>query len=150
MELKCEYCQIPGAYGNIIYETEYWQIYLAPSQRYFGTCVVVLKRHCSDLKGLKSREWDDFKEIIDKLEITIKKTFNPTLFNWSCFMNSAYREHSPNPEVHWHFIPRYDYKFDFEGLEFEDPDFGYIPRPIERKVPKRVMEKIMQMIKENL
>ncbi|MGB9937434.1 MAG: HIT family protein [Methanobacterium sp.] len=150
MELKCEYCQIPGAYGNLLYETEYWQIYLAPSQRYFGTCVVVLKRHCSNLKGLNLQEWMDFKDVVDKLETTIKKAFNPTLFNWSCFMNSSYRVDPPNPEVHWHFIPRYNYKIHFESLEFEDPDFGYIPRPIERKVPEKVMKKIMQKIKENL
>ena len=150
MEFKCEYCQIPGAYGNLIQETEYWQIYLAPSQRYLGTCVVVLKRHCSDLNELKPSEWIDFIEIVDKLETNLKKTFNPTLFNWSCFMNSAYRVNPPNPEVHWHFIPRYDYITKFEGLEFEDPDFGYIPQPIERKVPENVMKKIIEKIKENL
>ncbi len=65
-------------------------------------------------------------------------------------MNSAYRVDPPNPEVHWHFIPRYKDKIIFEGLEFIDPDFGYIPRPIEHKVPKNVMDKIIEKIKENL
>lgn len=150
MEFKCEYCQIPGAYGNLIFETDYWQIYLAPSQRYIGTCVVVLKRHCGNLNELKSIEWIEFTEIVDKLETALKKAFNPTLFNWSCFMNSAYRTNPPTPEVHWHFIPRYNHKIEFEGLIFEDPDFGYIPQPIERKVPENIMEKIMEKIKENL
>lgn len=150
MEFKCEYCQLPGAYGNLIFETEYWQIYLAPSQRYIGTCVVVLKRHCGNLKGLKPTEWREFVEIVNKLETTLKKAFNPTLFNWSCFMNLAYRDDPPNPEVHWHFIPRYKYKIEFEGVEFKDPDFGYIPRPIEHEVPENVMKKIIERIKENL
>jgi diadenosine tetraphosphate (Ap4A) HIT family hydrolase len=150
MESKCEYCQIPGAYGNLIYETEYWQIYLAPSQRYLGTCVVVLKRQCSNLNELKTPEWIEFTEIVHKLETTIQKAFNPTLFNWSCFMNYAYRFDPPRPEIHWHFIPRYNYKIEFEGIEFEDPDFGYIPQPIERKVPQNVIKKIMAKIKENL
>lgn len=150
MELKCEYCQIPGTYGSLIYEAEYWQIYLAPSQRYFGTCVVVLKRQCENLKELKIAEWIEFAEIVDKLETTLKKAFNPTLFNWSCFMNSAYRVNPPHPQVHWHFIPRYNHKIEFEGLKFDDPDFGHIPRPIERKIPEKVMKKLRDEIKINL
>lgn len=150
MTIKCEYCQIPGAYGNLIYETEYWQIYLAPSQRYFGTCVVVLKRHSGNLRELKSEEWADFSEIVQKLENTLNKLFNPDVFNWSCFMNSAYRTDPPDPEVHWHFIPRYKDKIEFEGFTFKDPDFGYIPQPIERKIHENTMKKLMDIIKRNL
>lgn len=150
MSIKCEYCQIPGAYGNLIYETEYWQIYLAPSQRYFGTCVVVLKRHSGNLRELESEEWADFSEIVQKLENTLNKLFNPDVFNWSCFMNSAYRTDPPDPEVHWHFIPRYKNKIEFEDITFKDPDFGYIPRPIEHKIPENTMKKLMDAIKRNL
>lgn len=150
MTIKCEYCQIPGAYGNLIYETKYWQIYLAPSQRYFGTCVVVLKRHSGNLRELKSEEWADFSEIVQKLENTLNKLFNPDVFNWSCFMNSAYRTDPPDPEVHWHFIPRYKDKIEFQGITFKDPDFGYIPRPIELKIPENTMKKLMDTIKRNL
>jgi len=77
MELKCEYCKIPGTYGNLIYEPGYRQIYLAPSQRYFGTCVAVLKRHCKNLRELKIIEWIKFTEIVDKLETTLKKASIP-------------------------------------------------------------------------
>ncbi len=150
MEHKCEYCKIPGAYGDILFEGKYWQIYLAPSQRYLGTCVVVLKRYSKNLRELETAEWIEFSEIVKMLEECIKKTFNPTLFNWSCFMNSAYRVDPPNPEVHWHLIPRYNYNIIFEGLEFTDPDFGYIPRPIERKIPKVIMDKIISKLKKNL
>jgi len=150
MEHKCEYCQISGSYGNLIYETEYWQIYLAPSQRYLGTCVIALKRQCRNLKGVRYREWIEFAEIVNNLETTLEKTFSPTLFNWSCFMNSTYRINPPNPEVHWHLIPRYNYTIFFQGLEFFDPDFGYIPQPIKREIPDKIMKKIMDKIKENL
>jgi len=150
MEVKCEYCQMPGAYGNLIYETEHWMIFLAPSQRFLGTGVVVLKRHCNKLSELTSEEWDEYVKIVEKLETTLTKAFNPTLFNWSCFMNKAYRVDPPNPEIHWHFIPRYNKKIKFEGLIFEDPDFGYIPQPIERKIPEDIMQMIMDEIKRNL
>ncbi len=150
MDPKCEFCQIPGAYGDLIFETNHWLIYLAPSQRYLGTCVVVLKRHCENLRELNSDEWNDFSKIVEELEAALNKTFSPTLFNWSCYMNSAYRSDPPDPEVHWHVIPRYNYKIEFEGLNFEDPDFGYIPQPIERKIPEDIMKKMINEIKRNL
>ncbi|MGZ7068347.1 MAG: hypothetical protein ACXVHS_06610 [Methanobacterium sp.] len=58
-------------------------------------------------------------------------------------MNSTHRIDPPNPEVHWHFISRYNHKIEFEGLIFEDIDFGYITQPIERKIPDEVIEKII-------
>ena len=85
MAKSCEYCQIDGGYGKLIKETPYWMIFLAPSQRYLGTCVVALKRQCQDLSELEDEEWEDFIGILQKLEHSLKKTFNPTLFNWSCF-----------------------------------------------------------------
>lgn len=65
-------------------------------------------------------------------------------------MNSAYRTDPPNPEIHWHFIPRYKNEIEFDGIIFKDPDFGYIPQPVERKIPQKVMEKLMDAIKSNL
>lgn len=65
-------------------------------------------------------------------------------------MNSTYRLDTPNHEVHWHFIPRYKHTITFEGLEFTDPDFGYILRPIEHRIPQNIMNKLMAKIKENL
>jgi len=76
------------------------QIYLAPSQRYFGTCVVVLKRRCENLKELK--------------------------------------------------IAEYNHKIEFKGLKFDDPDFGHISRPIERKIPEKIMKKLRDEIKKYL
>jgi diadenosine tetraphosphate (Ap4A) HIT family hydrolase len=150
MSLSCEYCAIPGYYGEIIYETPNWIIFLAPSQRYLGTCVIALKRQCKDLLELSSEEWAEFGKIVNNMENTINQALKPTLFNWSCFKNATFRSENPQPEIHWHFIPRYKYPVEFEGITFEDPDFGYIPQPIERKIPSEVMEKLMELIKKNL
>jgi len=148
MTMKCEYCQT-GGYGDLLEETPYWMIYLAPSQRYLGTCVVALKRQCQSLSELKDSEWDDFKSLVRKLEHSVNETFQPALYNWSCFKNVAFRNQDPNPEIHWHFLPRYQNDVEFEGLIFDDPDFGYIPQPIPRIIPGEVMEKIKLKIKRN-
>jgi diadenosine tetraphosphate (Ap4A) HIT family hydrolase len=150
MNTSCEYCQVIGGYGKLIWETVFWEIYLAPSQRYLGTCVVALKRHCQDLSQVEEDEWVDFAIIVQKLEKSLEKSFHPTLYNWSCFKNSTFRSENPNPEIHWHFIPRYKDTRKFEGIIFQDHDFGYIPLPLKKEIPEEIMEKIAIKIKKHL
>ncbi|HMK54777.1 MAG TPA: HIT family protein [Methanobacteriaceae archaeon] len=150
MKNSCEYCQIDGGYGDLIWETDYWLIYLAPSQRYLGTCVVALKRHVTDLCRLKDEEWRDFAIIVRKMELSLNKLLKPTLFNWSCFKNATFRTNNPRPEIHWHLIPRYGNEIEYEGLKFKDRDFGYIPQPIKRKIPPEVYNALKNEIKADL
>jgi diadenosine tetraphosphate (Ap4A) HIT family hydrolase len=150
MDEICEYCQIEGGYGDVLFETSYWIIYLAPSQRYLGTCVVALKRHCKDLSQVEKNEWVDFGIIVHKLELALQKTFKPTLYNWSCFKNSTFRTKKPNPEIHWHFIPRYQDEVDFEGVKFRDQDFGYIPQPIKQEISLKLREKLVNAIMKHV
>jgi ATP adenylyltransferase len=150
MDEICEYCQIEGGYGDVLFDTPYWIIYLAPSQRYLGTCVVALKRHCKDLSQVEKNEWVDFGIIVQKLEHALEKTFKPTLYNWSCFKNSTFRTNKPNPEIHWHFIPRYQDEIDFEGVKFRDQDFGYIPQPIKQEIPLKLREKLVRAIMKHM
>ena len=112
--------------------------------------MVALKRHCRDLYQVNNEEWIDFAQVVEKLEKSLTQTFQPTLYNWSCFKNSVFRDENPNPEIHWHFIPRYQEPVNFEGISFPDPDFGYIPLPKKREIPVEVMEKLERKIKENI
>jgi diadenosine tetraphosphate (Ap4A) HIT family hydrolase len=146
--MTCEYCE--SGYGRLIAEKSYWNIHLAPSQRYLGTCVVVIKRHCNNLSELQSEEWTEFSAIVQEMENVLNQLFKPTLFNWSCFKNAAFRVENPNPQVHWHLIPRYKDLTVFEGIKFEDLDFGYIPQPINREISEKVMENMKIKIKEEL
>jgi len=147
--MTCEYCG-KGTYGTIITDKLYWTVYLAPSQRYLGTCVIAINRTCSNLSELEDVEWKEFSGIVREMEYVLDKIFNPTLFNWSCFKNAAFRIENPEPQVHWHLIPRYKENTKFEGIEFEDPDFGYIPQPIKREISEDVMNKMKKVIEEYL
>lgn len=144
---ECEYCAIDGFYGKKILETEYWIIFLAPSQRYLGTCVVSLRRQCRDLMELNADEWVEFGKIVKIMEKALDETLNPSLFNWSCFKNAAFRVENPKPEIHWHFIPRYKDPVKYQGITFKDPDFGYVPQPIAREIPWDVMDSLFDLIK---
>ena len=139
-------------YGDMITETKYWVILLAPDQKNLGTCVVALKRDEGDLAGLKDEEWQEFSEIVKNLESAIGSAFNSTMFNWGCLMNSSYLNDPPNPHVHWHVIPRYREKVKFRGLIFEDPCFGSSTMKAKggiREIAKDVRVEIIKEIKDN-
>lgn len=137
-------------YGDYIFETPYWIVFLAPNQSNIGTCVVALKRHYGTLDGLIDDEWLDFGNIVKNLERSLKELFKPTMFNWGALMNADYLKENPDPHIHWHFIPRYKHEVEFESFIFEDQYFGAMhPRPI-REVPENVRIKIIEKIKEKL
>lgn len=124
--MECEYFEKLNSqeFGDLIVETKYWLIILAPDQRNLGTCVVALKREETELSGLNPDEWADLSITVKKLEQAVRKAFKPTMFNWACLMNSSYLQDPPKPHLHWHFIPRYKSSFVFQEKTFEDPCFG--------------------------
>ncbi len=137
---------------NLIFETEYWSIKLdSTDQTYLGRAVVVLKRNCGDLAELTDEELLDFKKVVIGFENAVRKSFNATMFNWTCLMNGAYQNNPPDPWVHWHVRPRYNHEVQFEGSVFEDTDFGhhYI-RGTNRSVDDGMKDKIINAIKRNL
>lgn len=148
--MDCICCQKQNQ-DDIIYETKYWIVTLSSEQSYLGRCYVTLKRHCGNLSELKQEEWSDFIELIKVLESALRKSFNATMFNWTCLMNDAYKNNPPNPHVHWHFRPRYNHKIKFENVIFEDPEFGnHYNRNRTQNITKKLQQKIIIKIKENL
>jgi diadenosine tetraphosphate (Ap4A) HIT family hydrolase len=153
--MECEYFEIikDYKYGDLLAETNFWLIILAPDQRNLGTCVVALKRDERELSSLTDEEWSDLAMIVKKLEVAVKKAFNATMFNWGCLMNSSYLEEPPSPHLHWHFIPRYRKPVEFQGKIFEDPCFGTSTmhnRGKSLKLSEEFKEKIKDKIGENL
>jgi len=151
--MTCPICSWSPSDTNylLIFETKYWRIVLAPNQCLVGRCIVCLKRHCGDIAEINSEELHDWWIITAKVEIALRKAFNATMFNWSCYMNLSYREKQPNPHVHWWAVPRYNHSVMVNTLKFEDPDFG---NPYNHKrhldVPKEVREKIVGQIQKVL
>lgn len=144
-KINCDICQFVKETDNPVIETKYWIVLLANEQAYLGRCYVTLKRHCGDLAKLKKEEWLELLSLIKKLEMALKDTFNPALFNWTCLMNLAYQNDPPNPHIHWHFMPRYNRKVKFKGITFDDPEFGHhYAREKERS--KIVSEKVKNEI----
>jgi len=73
------------------------------------------------------------------------------MFNWTCLMNGAYKNNPPDPHVHWHARPRYSKPVVFEGIEFEDKEFGHhYARHTDREVSTEIFKKIINEIQNNL
>lgn len=110
---------------KLLFDTQYWNVYLTQDQAYLGRCVIATKEQRQSLSALTSDEWTDFyTNIVTPLEKSLESAFEATMFNWTCMMNNAYKESNPQPHVHWHFRPRYNKPIVFEGMQFEDSEFG--------------------------
>jgi len=148
--MECINYQVPNP-DDLVYETKHWKVILDPDQSYLGRCYVSLKRHCGDLAELTKEEWLDFAELVKKLEGALRKSFDATMFNWTCLLNDAYQNNPPDPHVHWHLRPRYSHKVEFAGLLFEDKEFAHhYGRGTNREVLKDIREGIIGRIRENL
>jgi diadenosine tetraphosphate (Ap4A) HIT family hydrolase len=136
----------------IILETKFWKVVLAPDQAYLGRCTVFLKGDCGELSNLTSEEWTDFyKNIVKKLEYAFKKAFDATMFNWTCFMNDAYKDKNPKPRVHWNLRPRYNHDVKFAGEQFQDLEFTRHYTLERRKiVSNETLKKISERVKKYL
>jgi diadenosine tetraphosphate (Ap4A) HIT family hydrolase len=137
----------------LVYETALWRVVLAPNQCLVGRCIVHLKRHCGDLAEINPDELLDWLKIISVMETALRNTFDAAMFNWSCYMNLAYRENPPDPHVHWWVVPRYSHPVNLGGLVFEDPHFGspYVHseiREVSGQVRSEIAERVRQAITE--
>jgi len=135
-----------------LYETKFWKVILRGDQAYLGRCVIVLKRESQEMSDLTPKEWSDFHaNVIQKLEPAFKKAFDATMFNWTVIMSSAYKSETPNPQVHWHFRPRYSHDIDFAGEKFVDSEFAHhYDRKRTQLVSMDVLKKIFKEVNKYL
>jgi len=133
---------------RFVYETRLWRVVLAPNQSLVGRCVINLKRHSGDLAELTREEILDWLALVKNHETALQSAFGATMFNWSCYMNHAYRERQPNPHIHWWAVPRYNHVVTIKDMIFEDPHFG---NPYDHgrwlDVPKEVHQAIAEQIR---
>jgi len=135
----------------LVHETALWRVVLAPNQCLIGRCVVHLKRHCGDLAEITPDEILDWLTIVKTMEAALRKAFDATLFNWSCYMNLSYREATPDPHVHWWVVPRYNHAVELGALTFEDPRFGSpydhaMRLDVAGDVRRQIVERLQQAI----
>ena len=108
-----------------LYENKSWSVFLSDEQDYIGRCILVLKRHCGSMSELTDDEWEELRNLVCKVEACLKTVLGATLCNWSCLMNSFYKELAPNPHLHIHVRPRYDKPVMLNESIYTDSEFGH-------------------------
>lgn len=122
----CNWCNLSeDDMKYLLYESDNWRVFLADEQDYIGRCILVLKRHCPSLAELNEDEWSELLKHIKKLEKCFKTLFHVDLCNWSCLMNSFFKEDNPCPHLHIHVRPRYKNPIIINESVYSDEDFGH-------------------------
>ena len=123
---NCDWCNLSEEDKRFqVYESTFWSVFLSDEQDYIGRCILVLKCHCGSMTELTDGEWEDLRNLICKVEICLKTVLGATLCNWSCLMNSFYKETEPNPHLHMHVRLRYDEPVMVNGNTYIDSEFGH-------------------------
>ena len=124
--VQCDWCNLSKKDKRfLLCENEFWSVFLADRQDYIGRCILVLKRHCSSMSEMNEDEWEDLHKLICKVENCLKAALGAALCNWSCLMNSFYKESEPDPHLHIHVRPRYDKPVMVNGNIYTDSEFGH-------------------------
>lgn len=124
MDKKCLACEHLKEPKFQILRTDHWNVVLDNNQAYFGRAYLTLLTHKGSLGSLDETEWQEFEEIVRKLEKAYKEVFGAEPLNWGCFMNNAFRSKPFNPHVSWHIYPRYEKAPELDDIIFDDALFG--------------------------
>lgn len=123
---ECSWCNLNEEDRQyLLFDSDYWFVFLADEQDYIGRSILVLKRHCGSLIELTENEWKELRYLIKQLETCLKITLGADLCNWSCLMNSFFKDSVPNPHVHIHARPRYRNSLVINGNIYNDNEFGH-------------------------
>ena len=146
---NCSWCDLSEEDKQYqVYEGSFWSVFLSDDQDYIGRCILVLKRHCGSLSELTDQEWEELHSLIVKVETCLKTVLGATLCNWSCLMNSFYKEPESDPHLHIHVRPRFDRPVIINGNTYSDDEFGHhYSRNKSGIIPEEDREEIFERIK---
>lgn len=105
-----------GYPATLIKEYEHWVVLLRPKQVTIGSLVIAAKSEATHLGELTKDEWAEFSQVSSDCEELLTKTFGAEKFNYLALMMK-------DPNVHFHFIPRYSKPVVLDGKEFPDVDY---------------------------
>ncbi len=105
-----------GYPNTLIKEYEYWVMLLRPAQITVGSLILVSKSDATHLSELSAEEWAEFSMVCREAEGLLTKTFGAEKFNYLALMMK-------DPNVHFHFVPRYSKPTTVNGHKYTDADW---------------------------
>jgi diadenosine tetraphosphate (Ap4A) HIT family hydrolase len=100
----CPFCAKLSALDALPPDEVVWQFphsvaLLGPWQYYQGYCVLVARRHATELSGLSDDERRAYLDEMCRLARAIEECFRPHKLNYELLGNQV-------PHLHWHLFPR--------------------------------------------
>ena len=148
--VNCSWCDLSEEDKRFqVYESTFWSVFLSDEQDYVGRCILVLKRHCASLPELTEDEWEELRGLVCKVETCLKTVLGAALCNWSCLMNSFFKDPEPDPHLHIHVRPRYDRPVMINGNIYTDSEFGqHYALDKNGPIPAEDKEEVLDRLKE--
>jgi ATP adenylyltransferase len=125
MNEHCDICKLLDEPFETLIRTRYWRFALGDNHAYLGRGYLTLLDHKSSLSELTPEEWQDYTEIVRRIESAYRRAFDTGPFNWSCLMNNAFQKVPAYPHVHWHLWPRHKDPVEINGETFVDELYGH-------------------------
>ncbi len=101
---------------TLVKEYKHWVVLLRPKQITLGSLIIAAKSDAVHLGELNEDQWAEFAQISKEVENLLKDVFNAEKFNYLALMMK-------DPNVHFHFVPRYSKEVSFNGKAFKDIDW---------------------------
>src|SRR5438876_12110906 len=100
----CPFCRKLSSLRELPADEVVWQFphsvaLLGPWQFYRGYCILVSRRHATELSGLNEDERGGYFEEMCLLARAMEKAFQPHKLNYELLGNQV-------PHLHWHLFPR--------------------------------------------
>jgi diadenosine tetraphosphate (Ap4A) HIT family hydrolase len=101
----CPFCRKLAALDELSADELVWQfphsvVLLGPWQYYHGYCLLVSRRHATELNQLDDSERRAYLDELCALAAVIEACFQPHKLNYELLGNQV-------PHLHWHVFPRY-------------------------------------------
>ena len=101
---------------NVIKEHNHWIVLLRPKQVTIGSLVLAAKSDATALGDLNAEVWSEYALVTREIEELLRKTYKADKFNYLALMMK-------DPNVHFHFIPRYSQPVKIGDQQFADRDW---------------------------
>ena len=143
--MNCTFCEITEIKARTIVENELAWAFPTNIPIVPGHILVVPKRCVANYDQLSANEWQAIDDLIRKLKIALKKTFDAEGFNFAWNEGKMFGQSVPH--FHLHIVPR---KTGDTGIyNYEPRQFLY--RPGERETsPEEELSETAKLIRNNL
>jgi diadenosine tetraphosphate (Ap4A) HIT family hydrolase len=92
--------ELPGE--ELVWQFAHSVALLGPWQFYHGYCILIARRHATELSQLADEERRAFLDEMCRLARAVEECFQPRKLNYELLGNQV-------PHLHWHLFPRYDH-----------------------------------------